>query len=54
MASNERKPNVGAGTMIPMETSGEYLATERVLLPEDAVCLCCHVALICFAILPIM
>lgn len=26
--------------MVPVETSSGYLVTERVLLPEDAVCLC--------------
>jgi hypothetical protein len=24
--------------MVPVETSSEYLANERILLPEDAVC----------------
>lgn len=37
MSSNEEKAGGGAGRMIPVETSGGYLANERVLLPEDAV-----------------
>lgn len=40
ISSNDKKPSVGAGRMIPVETSSGYLANERVLLPEDAVCLC--------------
>ncbi|XP_024934337.2 E3 ubiquitin protein ligase RIE1 isoform X2 [Ziziphus jujuba] len=40
-SSNEEKPSVGAGTMIPLETTSGYLATERVLLPEDAECCIC-------------
>lgn len=28
---------VGAGRMVPTETNGGYMATERILLPEDAV-----------------
>ena len=38
--SNEEKPNGGAGSMVPVETSSGYLAIERILLPEDAVCFC--------------
>ena len=38
--NDEEKPSVGAGTMFPLETNSAYLATERILLPEDAVCLC--------------
>ncbi|KAF3432112.1 hypothetical protein FNV43_RR26851 [Rhamnella rubrinervis] len=41
ISSNEWKPAVGAGKMIPIETGSEYLATERVLLPEDAECCIC-------------
>ncbi|XP_074309324.1 E3 ubiquitin protein ligase RIE1 isoform X2 [Silene latifolia] len=41
MSSNEDKPSVGAGVMVPMDTSSGYLATERVLLPEDADCCIC-------------
>lgn len=26
------------GSMVPVETSSGYLANERILLPEDAVC----------------
>ncbi|CAI9096769.1 OLC1v1032982C1 [Oldenlandia corymbosa var. corymbosa] len=33
----EEKPSDGFGKMVPLETSGGYLALERVLLPEDAV-----------------
>lgn len=39
--SNEEKPNGGAGSMIPVETSSGYLAIERILLPEDAECCIC-------------
>ncbi|KAL8142085.1 hypothetical protein V2J09_015117 [Rumex salicifolius] len=38
---NEKKPSVGAGLMIPVESSSGYVATERVLLPEDAECCIC-------------
>lgn len=41
MSSNEEKAGGGAGRMIPVETSGGYLANERVLLPEDAECCIC-------------
>lgn len=34
---DEEKSRVRAGKMVPVETSSGYLATERVLLPEDAV-----------------
>ncbi|KAB2620073.1 E3 ubiquitin protein ligase RIE1 [Pyrus ussuriensis x Pyrus communis] len=40
-ANSEEKPSVGAGKMIPVETSSGYLAVERVLLPEDAECCIC-------------
>ncbi|GMH20350.1 hypothetical protein Nepgr_022191 [Nepenthes gracilis] len=33
--------SVGAGMMVPMEANSGYLATERVLLPEDAECCIC-------------
>ncbi|GMJ04478.1 hypothetical protein like AT1G68070 [Hibiscus trionum] len=39
--NNGEKPCVGAGKMIPVETSSGYLANERVLLPEDAECCIC-------------
>ncbi|WCJ33620.1 Zinc finger C3HC4 type (RING finger) family protein [Euphorbia peplus] len=39
--SDEEKPGVGAGKMIPIETSSGYLANERILLPEDAECCIC-------------
>ncbi|KAK4596853.1 hypothetical protein RGQ29_014757 [Quercus rubra] len=39
--SNEEKPNGGAGSMVPVETSSGYLAIERILLPEDAECCIC-------------
>ncbi|KAK8567508.1 hypothetical protein V6N13_105474 [Hibiscus sabdariffa] len=39
--NNGEKPCVGAGKMIPIETSSEYLANERILLPEDAECCIC-------------
>lgn len=38
---DEEKPSVGAGRMVPIETSSGYLATERILLPEDAECCIC-------------
>lgn len=38
ITSNEDKPSGGAGLMVPIETSSAYLANERMLLPEDAVC----------------
>ena len=37
ISSDEEKPQVGAGRMVPIETSSGYLANERILLPEDAV-----------------
>ncbi|XP_048440832.1 E3 ubiquitin protein ligase RIE1 [Pyrus x bretschneideri] len=40
-ASCEEKPSVGAGKMIPVETTSGYLAVERVLLSEDAECCIC-------------
>ncbi|XP_048428989.1 E3 ubiquitin protein ligase RIE1-like isoform X2 [Pyrus x bretschneideri] len=40
-ANSEEKPSVGAGKMIPVESSSGYLAVERVLLPEDAECCIC-------------
>ncbi|XWS63977.1 hypothetical protein CRYUN_Cryun06bG0147600 [Craigia yunnanensis] len=39
--NNAVKPSVGAGKMVPIETSSEYLANERILLPEDAECCIC-------------
>lgn len=39
--SGEEKSSVGAGKMIPMETTSGYLAVERILLPEDAECCIC-------------
>lgn len=41
ISGDDEKPRVGAGTMVPVETSSAYLATERVLLPEDAECCIC-------------
>ncbi|OAY29303.1 E3 ubiquitin protein ligase RIE1 [Manihot esculenta] len=38
---NQEKPNVGAGKMVPIETSSAYLANERILLHEDAECCIC-------------
>ncbi|KAF4355454.1 hypothetical protein F8388_015208 [Cannabis sativa] len=38
VSTTEEKPCAGAGKMVPVGTSSEYLATERILLPEDAVC----------------
>ncbi|GAB2296933.1 hypothetical protein Dimus_031035 [Dionaea muscipula] len=40
-SNDEEKQSIGAGHMIPVETSSGYLATERVLLPEDAECCIC-------------
>ncbi|KAJ6324151.1 hypothetical protein OIU76_011447 [Salix suchowensis] len=34
---DEEKSRVQAGKMVPVESSSGYLATERILLPEDAV-----------------
>lgn len=41
IVSNEEKNNGGAGSMVPVETSSEYLGFERTLLPEDAECCIC-------------
>ncbi|KAL7000864.1 E3 ubiquitin protein ligase rie1, partial [Sarracenia purpurea var. burkii] len=40
-SSNGEKAGVGAGRMVPVETSSGYLANERILLPEDAECCIC-------------
>lgn len=40
---DEEKPSVGSGKMVPIETSSEYLANERILLPEDAVSCFCYI-----------
>ncbi|KAG4158809.1 hypothetical protein ERO13_D02G139800v2 [Gossypium hirsutum] len=39
--NNREEPSLGAGKMIPIETSSGYLANERILLPEDAECCIC-------------
>ncbi|KAK6242375.1 hypothetical protein SCA6_007764 [Theobroma cacao] len=39
--NNGGKASVGAGKMVPVETSSGYLANERILLPEDAECCIC-------------
>ncbi|KAE8699027.1 E3 ubiquitin-protein ligase [Hibiscus syriacus] len=39
--NNAEKSCVGAGKMVPTETSSGYLANERILLPEDAECCIC-------------
>lgn len=39
--SNGEKTVVGAGKMVPVETTSGYLANERLLLPEDAECCIC-------------
>ncbi|XP_057543504.1 E3 ubiquitin protein ligase RIE1-like [Amaranthus tricolor] len=36
MLNNDEKPSVGAGVMVSVETGCGYVATERVLLSEDA------------------
>ncbi|XP_024028440.1 E3 ubiquitin protein ligase RIE1 [Morus notabilis] len=41
ISSDDEKPSLGEGTMVPVETSSRYLATERILLPEDAECCIC-------------
>ncbi|KAH8495968.1 hypothetical protein Peur_055337 [Populus x canadensis] len=41
MGNEEKRPRVGAGKMVPVETSSGYLSTERMLLPEDAECCIC-------------
>lgn len=38
ISKDEEKCGAGAGRMVPIETSSGYLANERLLLPEDAVC----------------
>ncbi|XP_021746814.1 E3 ubiquitin protein ligase RIE1-like [Chenopodium quinoa] len=40
-SANDEKIDVRAGVMIPVESSSGYLASERVLLPEDAECCIC-------------
>lgn len=37
MLNNDEKPSVGAGVMVSVETGSGYMATERVLISEDAV-----------------
>ncbi|KAF8407590.1 hypothetical protein HHK36_006724 [Tetracentron sinense] len=37
ICSNEEKPSVGAGSMVPISTSSGNLTNERVLLPENVV-----------------
>ncbi|KAI5394569.1 E3 ubiquitin protein ligase rie1, variant 2 [Lathyrus oleraceus] len=37
LLNNEEKASGGAGSMVPTDTSSEYLDNERILLPEDAV-----------------
>ncbi|KAM6562118.1 hypothetical protein CsatB_022116 [Cannabis sativa] len=44
VSTTEEKPCAGAGKMVPVGTSSEYLATERILLPEDAECCICLVS----------
>ncbi|GLT48005.1 hypothetical protein SLA2020_216500 [Shorea laevis] len=39
--TNNEKPAVGAGKMVPTETSSGYLANEHMLLHEDAECCIC-------------
>ncbi|KAK3421456.1 hypothetical protein EUGRSUZ_G02105 [Eucalyptus grandis] len=39
--SNGEKTVVGAGKMVPVETTSGYLANDRLLLPEDAECCIC-------------
>ncbi|KAK8583024.1 hypothetical protein V6N13_069788 [Hibiscus sabdariffa] len=39
--NNSEKARVGAGKMVPIETSSGYLENERVLPPEDAECCIC-------------
>ncbi|KAK4373376.1 hypothetical protein RND71_008760 [Anisodus tanguticus] len=41
LCKDEEKPSVGAGRMVPIETSSRYLATESIFLPEDAECCIC-------------
>ncbi|KAJ6899053.1 hypothetical protein NC652_025520 [Populus alba x Populus x berolinensis] len=41
IGNEEKRPRVGAGKMVPVETSSGYLSTERILLPEDAECCIC-------------
>ncbi|CAK8570422.1 unnamed protein product [Lathyrus sativus] len=41
LSNNEEKASGGAGSMVPTDTSSEYLANERILLPEDAECCIC-------------
>ncbi|KAE9615755.1 hypothetical protein Lalb_Chr04g0258661 [Lupinus albus] len=37
--SNDEKATGGAGAMFPVENDSSYLAKERILLPEDTVCI---------------
>ncbi|CAN1297243.1 E3 ubiquitin protein ligase RIE1 [Linum perenne] len=41
VSSNNEKPGIEAGKMVPADTSSLYLAHERTLLPEDAECCIC-------------
>ncbi|CAL5206722.1 unnamed protein product [Lathyrus oleraceus] len=41
LLNNEEKASGGAGSMVPTDTSSEYLDNERILLPEDAECCIC-------------
>ncbi|GAV70932.1 zf-RING_2 domain-containing protein, partial [Cephalotus follicularis] len=41
ISGNGEKTSVGAGKIVPVETSSVYLANERLLLPEDAECCIC-------------
>lgn len=41
ISNNEEKDSGGAGSMVPIETTSAYMATERILLPEDAECCIC-------------
>ena len=46
--SNGEKTVVGAGKLVPVETTSGYLANERLLLPEDAVSYCAMMTALLF------
>ncbi|XP_074309360.1 E3 ubiquitin protein ligase RIE1-like isoform X2 [Silene latifolia] len=41
MLRNLEKPSIGAGVMVPMDTSSGVPTAERVVLPQDSVCCIC-------------
>ncbi|XP_061351233.1 E3 ubiquitin protein ligase RIE1-like isoform X2 [Gastrolobium bilobum] len=41
MLNNEETPSEGGGSMIPIESTSDYLTNDRILSPEDAECCIC-------------